>query len=210
MARTAKSRAFASVAKAHHARTRANLVRQAERERAKAEALEVSTGVDETVALAEGRGEAFERPKQRPGERAKPVRRLNGLEYLKSRGVFTRDGVVDNELVRIGEVWGDLWRQGYGDLPLRSCMDDSPRGGHGDPTAKALVAAQARVVAQRRLRAMSGPVMDVPALYGALATIAGIGLTPRQYGLTDKCALVVQTNLIAALELMRAGVRRAA
>jgi hypothetical protein len=203
MARTAKSRAFASVAKAHHARTRANLVRQAERERAKAEALEVSAGVDETVALAEGRGEAFERPKQRPGERQKPVRRLNGLAYLVSRKVLS------TELAQIGEAWGDLYRQAYGDPPLRSCINDSIGGG-GDPTGSALVAAQARVVAQRRLRAMSGHIEAVPALYGALAAIAGIGLTPRQYGLTDKGALVVQTNLIAALELMRAGVRRAA
>ena len=203
MARTAKSRAFASVAKAHHARTRANLVRQAERERAKSEALEVATGVDETVALAEGRGEAFERPKQRPGERQKPVRRLNGLAYLVSRKVLS------TELAQIGEAWGDLYRQAYGDPPLRSCINDSIGGG-GDPTGSALVAAQARVAAQRRLRAMSGYIEAVPALYGALAAIAGVGLTPRQYGLTDKGALVVQTNLIAALELMRAGVRRAA
>jgi hypothetical protein len=203
MARTAKSRAFASVAKAHHARTRANLVRQAERERAKAEALEVSTGVDETVALAEGRGEAFERPKQRPGERQKPVRRLNGVALLVSRGVLS------TELAAVATAWGDLWRQGYGDPPLRSCINDSIGGG-GDPTGSALVAAQARVVAQRRLRAMSGHIEAVPALYGALTAICGVGLTCRQYGLTDKGALVVQTNLIAALELMRAGVRRAA
>jgi len=204
MARTAKARAFQSVAKAHHARTRANLVRQAERERAKAEALEVSTGVDETVALAEGRGEAFERPKHRPGERAKPVRRLNGLAYLVSRKVLS------TELAQIGEAWGDLYRQAYGDPPLRSCINDSIGGG-GDPTGSALIAAQARVVAQRRIRAMSGHIEAVPALYGALAAIAGIGLTPRQFaGGGEKQALVVQTNLIAALELMRAGVRRAA
>jgi hypothetical protein len=203
MARTAKSRAFASVAKAHHARTRANLVRQAERERAKAEALEVSTGVDETVALAEGRGEAFERPKQRPGERAKPVRRLNGLAYLVSRKVLS------TELAQIGEAWGDLYRQAYGDPPLRSCINDSIGGG-GDPTGSALVAAQARVVAQRRLRAMSGHIEAVPALWGALVAIAGIGLTPRQFAGTEKAALVVQTRLVDALELMRAGVRRAA
>jgi hypothetical protein len=203
MARTAKSRAFASVAKAHHARTRANLVRQAERERAKAEALEVSTGVEETVALAEGRGEAFERPKQRPGERAKPVRRLNGLAYLVSRKVLT------TELAQIGEAWGDLYRQAYGDPPLRSCINDSIGGG-GDPTGSALVAAQARVVAQRRLRAMSGHIEAVPALWGALVAIAGIGLTPRQFAGTEKAALVVQTRLVDALELMRAGVKRAA
>jgi hypothetical protein len=203
MARTAKSRAFASVAKAHHARTRANLVRQAERERAKAEALEVSTGVEETVALAEGWGEAFERPKQRPGERAKPVRRLNGLAYLVSRKVLT------TELAQIGEAWGDLYRQAYGDPPLRSCINDSIGGG-GDPTGSALVAAQARVVAQRRLRAMSGHIEAVPALWGALVAIAGIGLTPRQFAGTEKAALVVQTRLVDALELMRAGVKRAA
>jgi hypothetical protein len=203
MARTAKSRAFASVAKAHHARTRANLVRQAERERAKAEALEVSTGVEETVALAEGRGEAFERPKQRPGERAKPVRRLNGLAYLVSRKVLT------TELAQIGEAWGDLYRQAYGDPPLRSCINDSI-GGSSDPTGSALVAAQARVVAQRRLRAMSGHIEAVPDLWGALVAIAGIGLTPRQFAGTEKAALVAQTRLIDALELMRAGVRRAA
>jgi hypothetical protein len=203
MARTAKSRAFASVAKAHHARTRANLVRQAERERAKAEALEVSTGVEETVALAEGRGEAFERPKQRPGERAKPVRRLNGLAYLVSRKVLS------TELAQIGEAWGDLYRAAYGDPPIRSCINDSVGGG-GDPTGSALVAAQARVVAQRRLRAMSGHIEAVPALWGALVAIAGIGLTPRQFAGTEKAALVVQTRLVDALELMRAGVKRAA
>jgi hypothetical protein len=204
MARTAKSRAFASVAKAHHARTRANLVRQAERERAKAEALEVSTGVDETVALAEGRGEAFERPKQRPGERAKPVRRLNGVALLVSRGVLS------TELAAVANAWGDLWRQGYGDTSLRSCIAADAIGGSGDPTGTALEAARRRVQAQARLRSMSGDVQNVPALYGALTAICGVGLTCRQYGLTDKGALVVQTNLIAALELMRAGVRRAA
>jgi hypothetical protein len=58
---------------------------------------------------------------------------------------------------------------------------------------------------------MSGHIEAVPALWGALVAIAGIGLTPRQFaGGTEKAALVVQTNLIAALELMRAGVRRAA
>jgi hypothetical protein len=205
MARTAKSRAFASVAKAHHARTRANLVRQAERERAKAEALEVSTGVDETVALAEGRGEAFERPKQRPGERAKPVRRLNGLAYLVSRKVLS------TELAQIGEAWGDLYRQAYGDPPLRSCINDSIGGG-GDPTGSALVAAQARVVAQRRLRAMSGHIEAeaTPALWAALVAVAGIGMTPRQFAGSEKAALVLQTQLVTVLELMRAGVRRAA
>jgi len=73
-----------------------------------------------------------------------------------------------------------------------------------------LVAAQARVVAQRRLRAMSGHIEAVPALWGALVAIAGIGLTPRQFAGTEKAALVVQTRLVDALELMRAGVRRAA
>lgn len=203
MARNAKARAFASVAKAHHARTRANLVRQAERERAKAEALEVATGVDETVALAEGRGEAFERPKQRPGERAKPVRRLNGVAFLVSRGVLS------TELAAVANTWGDLYRQAYGDPPLRSCINDSIGGG-GDPTGSALDAAKARVVAQRRLRAMSGHIEAVPALWGALVAIAGIGLTPRQFAGTEKAALVVQTRLVDALELMRAGVRRAA
>jgi hypothetical protein len=203
MARTAKARAFQSVANAHHARTRANLVRQAERERAKAEALEVSTGVDETVALGEGRGDQFQKPVQRAGERTKPVRRLNGLAYLVSRKVLT------TELAQIGETWGDLYRQAYGDPPLRSCINDSIGGG-GDPTGSALVAAQARVVAQRRLRAMSGHIEAVPALWGALVAIAGIGLTPRQFAGTEKAALVVQTRLVDALELMRAGVRRAA
>jgi hypothetical protein len=132
------------------------------------------------------------------------VRRLNGLAYLVSRKVLS------TELAQIGEAWGDLYRQAYGDPPLRSCINDSI-GGSGDPTGSALVAAQARVVAQRRLRAMSGHIEAVPALWGALVAIAGIGLTPRQFaGGTEKAALVVQTNLIAALELMRAGVRRAA
>jgi hypothetical protein len=201
--RTAKARALQSIALAQAAKVRQANVRAAERERAKAEALEVSTGVDETVALAEGRGEAFERPKQRPGERAKPVRRLSGLAYLVSRKVLS------TELAQIGEAWGDLYRQAYGDPPLRSCINDSIGGG-GDPTGSALVAAQARVVAQRRLRAMSGHIEAVPALWGALVAIAGIGLTPRQFAGTEKAALVVQTRLVDALELMRAGVRRAA
>lgn len=201
--RTAKARALQSIALAQAAKVRQANVRQAERERAKAEALEVSTGVDETVALAEGRGEVFERPKQRPGERAKPVRRLNGLAYLVSRKVLS------TELAQIGEAWGDLYRQAYGDPPLRSCINDSVGGG-GDPTGSALVAAQARVVAQRRLRAMSGHIEAVPALWGALVAVAGIGLTPRQFAGTDKAALVVQTRLVDALELMKAGVWRAA
>lgn len=201
--RTAKARALQSIALAHAAKVRQANVRAAERERARAEALAVATGVDETVALAEGRGEAFERPKQRPGERAKPVRRLNGLAYLVSRKVLT------TELAQIGEAWGDLYRQAYGEPALRSCINDSIGGG-GDPTGSALVAAQARVVAQRRLRAMSGHIEAVPALWGALVAIAGIGLTPRQFAGTEKAALVVQTRLVDALELMRAGVRRAA
>jgi hypothetical protein len=200
-ARNAKSRAFASVAKAHHARTRANLVRQAERERAKAEALEVSTGVDETVALAEGRGEAFERPKQRPGERAKPVRRLNGLAYLVSRGV------IDRELAQIGEQWGDLWREGFGPVPLRSCINDAVGGG-GDRTGNAIEAAKTRVQAQRRLLAMSLRLDRVPAVWGALVAIAGQGMTPRQYGGNERAAHAAQTRVVDALELMRAGLRR--
>lgn len=74
------------------------------------------------------------------GERAKPARRLGGLEWLNNKGRLT------GQQYSAGVRYGDDWRSAY-DVRVRSCLNDDVSGGDPTTVQEARTAAQARVAA---------------------------------------------------------------
>lgn len=194
---------------------RAALLASAERRRllveehraaARRVATEVHDGVVETTALEMSRGAAFLTPQQRRGERIKPVRRFEGLEWLATR----KPPRISEAMRKSGETWGALWRAATSGPSLRSSLDDRITGRNSDPILTALTAAEWRIHAAHRLRKLSAPLMGHQGLIRALTLICGKGLTPREASPDGHSAARLECLLTVALDLLVEGETRAA
>lgn len=132
---------------------------QAERER-RAEVARLDAERAEAVALAKGRGEVIDCPPSKPGQSAKPMRRVSGLDWLWSKGR------LEGPQMKAGLRYGDDWR--VGDVvSVKSCLGE---GGGGD----GMGAQERRYEAQRRLD-RARKALGHPALIALCDQVCGEG-----------------------------------
>lgn len=160
-------------------------------EAAAREASAVADGVAETVGLEEARGAAFTHPSRRPGERAKPIIRLDGLTWLASRGRLSP------RQVQAGARYGRLVSLLEGG-DIGSCLSlfevrGTIRG--GSPT-------DARRWARAKLIEARAAVGDHPALVFALDQICGLGKRPREVTTEQRAAERLEDRLGLSLDLL--------
>lgn len=166
------------------------------RERARQIAAEVRDGVAETVALSEGRGEAFAVPKVERDGQARPTRRKTGLETLLARKVITK------AKFDLGEKWGTLWRMATDDPSIRSGAAEPEGGSNGDPIGAALARAAIRVAASDRLADMNLLLLNQPSLIQAMAEVCGRGKTPRAAAVNGRDSVKIECLVTVALDML--------
>jgi hypothetical protein len=176
------------------ARLERDRLRAAEaRGRARAEALAVSEGVSETVSLSESRGAAFETPVS--GARARPVRRLTGLEWL------VRRGRLNSLQQKVGERYGLLYRRATAAGKIGSSLN-LDEGGPGMSMTAVVGQAEARAVAMSKLAELRRRLSGHSGLIGACDRICGDELTPREAAGGDRDAVRLEAVLEVALDLL--------
>jgi len=159
--------------------------------KARTEAEAVTAGVAETLALEEARGRDFLRPPVRRGERAKPVRRLDGLDWLASKGRLTP------RQVQAGRRYEKLFRiLETGDVA--SCLALLEIRG----TAGAPAPAEAKTWARFKLAAARAAVGDHAGLVFALDQISGLGLRPREVTTDQRGSERLEDRLAIGLDLL--------
>lgn len=176
-----------------HGPARRRAIEAAGRERAAAERRAVESGVDETVALGEARGETFTRS---TGTRA--VRRQTGLEFLANARKLS------GERIKHASRYAYAWAAAHAAPPLRSVLCDTVRGGEGPSIEQIGANGAARVSAQNYLFGVAVILGHQRDLLGALSVILGEGKTPREAGGNALGAAVYTSNVLIALDLLAA------
>ena len=179
---------------AHLARLeRERLLTLERRGRARAEALAVTQGIAETVALLEGRGAAIEAP----ASPRKPHRRQAGLEWL------VRQGRLSDLQKRAGERYGTYYRRAQAGTVIGSSLDikhgDNPQG---TSLSEVLAQAEARAAAAAKLALYRRRLHQHPMLLAACDLVCGEELTPREAARTDREAGRLEAVLEVALDLL--------
>lgn len=161
------------------------------RDLARQEADAVAAGITETLGLEEARGQVFVHPAVRPGERPKPVRRLDGLDWLASRGRLTP------RQVQAGRRYEKLHRiLESGDVA--SCLALlEVRGTAGAPSP-----AEAKTWSRLKLASARAALGDHKALIFALDAICGLGLRPREITTDQRQTERLEDRLAIALDLL--------
>lgn len=134
----------------------------------------------------------------------KPIVRESGLDWLLARKRITRSHHA------AGERWGAHFRLCLVDglSPLRSCLNDSPRGGAtGAGFAPAAAEAEARDARSKAMAALA----HQPDMIAALDAVCGRQQTPweriKETGGKQRDVEELQTTLRIALDLLRAHYR---
>lgn len=171
---------------------------EAARSRAKAEADAVNAGVAETLTLDHQRGAEFLAPESKRGERAKPIRRLTGLEWLYRKGKITDDQKA------VGERYGAIMRVAQSPTSIRSNLNQAPGGtGSRDGNMQQMIAAADRkIAAAHKLVTLQASLRHQGELIGALNMVAGIGMTPREASRNGAQAAALEALVIVALDLL--------
>lgn len=185
---------------------RERLLRVEGQAKARREAREVAEGVAETSGLDEARGAEFVRPAVRRGERAKPIRRMTGLEWLATRSPPR----ITAEARAAGERYGTVWREARADTSIRSGIDQSVTGSGGDNIGAAYIVAMSRVDAGKQLDTLRAAIGHQPDLIAALDDICGREKTPREASINGASAARLEALLIVALDLLAGGGKIAA
>ena len=158
---------------------------------ARTEARAVADGVAETVGLEEARGVAFERPAPRRGDGARPIKRLDGLAWLGSRGRLTvkqvQAGTRYGKLVQLMEG-GDIGSC----LALFEIRGSLRNGSSTD----------ARVWARDQLAQARAAVGDHPGLVFALDQICALGKRPREVTTDQRASERLEDRLSLSLDLL--------
>jgi hypothetical protein len=179
---------------AHLARLeRERLLTLERRGRARAEALAVTQGIAETVALSQARGAAIEAP----ATPRKPHRRQPGLEWLAGQGR------LNDQQKRAGERYGTYYRRAEAGTAIGSSLDikhgDNPQG---TPLTEVLAQAEARMAAAAKLALYRRKLHQHPTLLAACDLVCGQELTPREAARTDREAGRLEAVLEVALDLL--------
>jgi hypothetical protein len=178
---------------------RERLLQLERRGRARLEARAVAEGVAETVALSRARGAAIEAPDARRGERAKPYRRMTGLEWLARRGRLS-------EAQRAaGEAYGACYRRARGQARIGSTLDVKPGLGAaagGAPLTAIIAQAEANLQAAEKLAAYRRRLCGQQALVAACDLVCGEELTPREAAAKERDAYGLESVLGVALDLL--------
>lgn len=167
-----------------------------QRGKARLEAQAVASGVAETVALSQARGAAFAEPPAESGGRAKPYRRLAGLDWL------ARKGRLNAAQKAAGERYGAFYRQARGEIAIASTLDIRPGGASETPLTAVVARAEANVRARQTLSALRERLSRQPALVSACDLICGEELTPREAVAGDKETYRLEAVLEVALDIL--------
>lgn len=166
---------------------------------AAAEALAVSRGVEETVALSRARGQAVVR-EAGAGRARRPYRRQSGLEWL------TAKGRISAEARAAGERYAAAYRRVKAELPIRSSLDVRPGEGGGQTSLAAVVArGEATALARRTLAAYRARLWLHPDLVEVCDRVCGEGHAPRELAADSRAVCRVETLLKVALDVLAAG-----
>src|SRR6185437_2986755 len=141
---------------------------------ARTEARAVAEGVDETVALSQARGAAFEKPAPARGGRETAYRRQAGLDWLALKGRITP------RQRQAGEAYGAAFRRSQQAPSIGSTLEVQPSGGlaAGPSLAQILKAAAGRARAADELAAMRAGLFGQGDLVSVCDLICGRELTP--------------------------------
>ncbi len=177
---------------------RERLLKLEDRAKARREAVAVSEGVTETVALSRGRGSGMAAPSGARGET--PYRRLAGLDWLSKKGRLSPSQRL------AGERYGICWRRAAAEARIASTLAE-PNAGYGSGTPLNVIIAQAegRVQAQARLAFYRKRLGDQRDLVAACDAICGKELTPREAARSEREVAQVEAVLGVALDLLRMG-----
>ena len=171
----------------------------AARGRARAEAQAVDLGVAETVTLSVARGAAFETPPPAGPGRARPARRMSGLDWLAAKGALSP------AQYRAGERYGLAWRRANAESSIGSSLDLAPGGGGVEtPLSMVMARAEARAAAAARLASYRRTLGDQVALLAACDSVCGREMTPREATGGDREAGRLEAVLVVALDLLGA------
>jgi hypothetical protein len=168
------------------------------RERARTEARAVAEGVAETVDLGLARGEAFDKPARRRGERETAYRRQAGLEWLSHKG---RISAVQRAA---GEAYGACYRRAGASGHIGSTLEVQPGGGlaAGPSLGMLLKQAAGRQRAEAELTQMRERLFVQSDLVSVCDLVCGQELTPREAGGGEREALRIEAVLKVALDLL--------
>jgi hypothetical protein len=180
--------------------TRERLLKLERQEKAKAEAHAVVEGVAESVALARGRGAAFDKPAARRGERETAYRRQSGLEWL------LRKGRINPRQAAAGERYGAAYRRAGATPSLGSTWEVQPGQSDpgGPPLAQILRQGVGRRQAETRLHACRQALLGQADLIAACDVCCGQELTPREAAGADRDAARLEAVLKVALDILAA------
>jgi len=174
-----------------------------QRERGRREGRAVEEGVEETVALARGRGAAIEKPATGRGERARPYRRMAGLDWLAGKGR------ISSRQRAAGERYGELYRRAAACPSIGSTLEAQPGGGlsAGPSLGLVLKLAEGRRRAQSELTACRERLFRQSDLVSVCDLICGQELTPREAGGGEREALRIEAVLKVALDILAMAIR---
>lgn len=162
---------------------------KAEREAdARREEAWIASAREETAHLERQRGVELDCPKPKRGEARKPMRRKQGLEWLKDKGKLTAPQI------EAGTRYGNDYRIAE-DVIIRSVLNDTVRGGFDGPS---LVVTKAK----ERLRIARKALGNHRGMEGVCNAICGIGLTINEFAGNRHDAEVCTVTLIIALDLL--------
>jgi hypothetical protein len=164
--------------------------------KARVDEASLEASLAETVARGEDKGAEFDQPAQKRGERRKPVRRLDGLEWMHSKARLTDDQYA------AGRRYGDAFRKASPDAPIRSVLNRDPPSGTGCAIAHLLAAAEERVYAAAKLAMYRRQLGNHRHLTSVCDRVCGEEMTPRQAAENGRGAEAVEAVLVIALDLL--------
>jgi hypothetical protein len=171
---------------------------------ARREALEVVRGVEESVALRRGRGEALIGPSHHTrGPRATPYRRQPGLDWLAAKGR------IDSRTKAAGERYGAAFRRArYAESTLPSSLKPHIRTGRftGPDPAEVMARGEVTAAAARRLAEYRRRLSGQADLIAACDLVCGEEKTPREAAGPDRDAIRLEAVLKVALDILAAEV----
>lgn len=175
---------------------RQRFLREEEQAKARADEASLRISLEQTVARGEDKGAVFDQPVQKRGERRKPIRRLDGLEWLHSKSRITDDQLA------AGRRYGDAYRKALPDAPIRSVLNRDPPAGTGCSIARLLAAAEDRVYAAEKLAMYRRQLGNHKHLTKVCDDVCGMEMTPRQAADNGRGAGAVEAVLVIALDLL--------
>jgi hypothetical protein len=178
------------------ARARQRAAAQASRDAAKALQAQVDSGVSETVALGENRGEMFDRQTKPTPGRQKPVRRLSGVDWLQ------RQGKLSERRQRAAVAYCEAYEGAMSVDGLRSCLGEHTPGNGNKPVAYIIASAEARARSIHTLRGLHRAMMHQEDLIVACDLIVGQGKTPREAASNGSQAARLEALVLVALDLI--------